>query len=111
MPGSEQDTLIRLLGAGEGGPDGGAISDVVGVAGAGAADAAMLAYAAKLTRTPWRVEPSDVEALRAHGFDDRAIHDTCAVTAYYAFVNRIADGLGVELEDGRDEGARDGDSR
>ena len=36
--------------------------------------------------------------LRGAGFDDRGIHDICAVTAYFAFVNRIADGLGVELE-------------
>jgi alkylhydroperoxidase family enzyme len=40
----------------------------------------------------------DVDALRTQGFNDRAVHDICAVTAYYAFVNRIADGLGVELE-------------
>ncbi len=34
-----------------------------------------------------------------------ATHDICAVTAYYAFVNRIADGPGVELEEtGNDRG-------
>lgn len=44
---------------------------------------------------------TDVEALRQHGFDDRAIHDLCAVVAYFAFVNRIADGLGVDLEPAR----------
>jgi alkylhydroperoxidase family enzyme len=32
------------------------------------------------------------------GFDDEGIHDACAIIAYFAFVNRIADGLGVELE-------------
>lgn len=58
----------------------------------------MLDYAVKLTRTPWAVEAKDVEALRGAGFDDRAIHDICAITSYFAFVNRIADGLGVELE-------------
>lgn len=42
--------------------------------------------------------PEDVEALREAGFDDRAIHDAAAVTGYFAFVNRLADGLGVELE-------------
>lgn len=47
----------------------------------------------------WRVTAERVAALRGAGFDDRAIHDICAVTAYYAFVNRIADGLGVELEE------------
>lgn len=63
------------------------------------ADRAMLDYAARLTLTPGEIRDTDVDALRASGFDDRAIHDICAVTAYYAFVNRIADGLGVELED------------
>ena len=58
----------------------------------------MLGYAAKLTRTPGEMERADVDALRAHGFDDLAIHDICLVTGYFAFVNRIADGLGVELE-------------
>lgn len=64
-------------------------------------DRVILDYAAKLTRTPEAIDSGDVEALRGHGFDDRAIHDICAITAYYAFVNRIADGLGVEVEDGR----------
>ena len=65
-----------------------------------AADRVLLAYADKLTRTPWSIEAGDVAALRAAGFDDRAIHDACAIVGYFAFVNRIADGLGVELEDG-----------
>jgi uncharacterized protein YciW len=52
----------------------------------------------QLTRTPSDIAPDDVERLRDAGFDDRAIHDISAITAYYAFVNRIADGLGVELE-------------
>ena len=64
----------------------------------GPADLAMLDYALKLTRTPGRMSPEDVEILRGHGFDDRAVHDLCAVTSYFAFLNRIADGLGVELE-------------
>jgi uncharacterized peroxidase-related enzyme len=58
----------------------------------------MLDYAVKLTRTPSDVSAQDITALREHGLNDRAIHDLCAVTAYFAFVNRIADGLGVELE-------------
>jgi uncharacterized peroxidase-related enzyme len=65
------------------------------------ADRAMLAYAAKLTRSPAEMCSEDAAALRAAGFDDRAIHDICAITAYFAFVNRIADGLGVELEEPR----------
>ena len=60
----------------------------------------MLDYSARLTRTPSTVSAEDVERLRRAGFDDRGIHDICAIVAYYAFVNRIADGLGVELEAG-----------
>ncbi len=58
----------------------------------------MLDYAVKLTQAPGDMIEADVSSLRAQGFDDRAIHDICVITAYYAFVNRIADGLGVELE-------------
>lgn len=58
----------------------------------------MLDYADKLTRTPWDVAAADVGALRKHKWDDRAIHDMALVAGYLAFVNRIADGLGVELE-------------
>jgi uncharacterized peroxidase-related enzyme len=64
-----------------------------------AADRAMLDYAAKLTRTPTEMNQSDVDNLRSTGFTQAAILDICQVTAYFAFVNRIADGLGVELED------------
>ena len=58
----------------------------------------MLDYALKLTHTPGAMTAVDVDELRRAGFDDRAIHDICAITAYFAYVNRIADGLGVELE-------------
>lgn len=64
-----------------------------------AADRAMLDYAAKLTRAPWEMVEADVAALRAQGFSDRSILDIAQVTAYYAYVNRIADGLGLSLED------------
>lgn len=70
-------------------------------AGLDPADRAMLDYAAKLTRQPGAMEPSDVEALRSAGFSDRAILDINQVTGYYAYVNRLADGLGVELEEGK----------
>jgi uncharacterized peroxidase-related enzyme len=62
------------------------------------ADRAMLEYAETLTRTPSAIGAADIERLRQHGFDDRAIHDLCAIVAYFAFVNRIADRLGVEVE-------------
>ncbi len=61
-------------------------------------DRAMLDYAAKLTLTPGDMAEADVEKLRAAGFSDRAILDIAQITAYYAYVNRLADGLGVSLE-------------
>ena len=62
------------------------------------ADLAMLMYADKLTCTPNQMKQADVDALRAVGFNDHGVHDICTVAAYFGFVNRIADGLGVELE-------------
>ena len=62
-------------------------------------DRTILDYAVKLTRSPGDITPEDVVPLRTHGLDDVAIHDLVSVTAYFAFVNRIADGLGVALED------------
>ncbi len=59
----------------------------------------MLDYALKVTRDPATVAREDVEALRSVGFGDRAILDICQIACYYAYVNRLADGLGVDLED------------
>ncbi len=64
------------------------------------ADRAMLDYTVKLTKTPAEIVRADVDGLAAHGFTERAILDICQVAAYFAFVNRLADGLGVELEEG-----------
>ena len=63
------------------------------------ADQAMLTYVEKLTLTPWEMVEADVVALREAGFSDAGILDINQVTAYYAYVNRLADGLGVELEE------------
>ena len=59
---------------------------------------AMLDYAVKLTKTPWEMEQEDVDKLREEDFSDGAILDINQITGYYNFVNRLADGLGVELE-------------
>ena len=59
---------------------------------------AMLDYAVKLTRNPGGMESTDVDELRRVGLTDSEILDVCQVTCYYNYVNRLADGLGVELE-------------
>jgi uncharacterized peroxidase-related enzyme len=63
-----------------------------------ATDRVLLDYAAKLTASPQKMTATDVQDLRDVGWNDRAIHDVCTIAAYFNFVNRIADGLGVELE-------------
>jgi uncharacterized peroxidase-related enzyme len=68
------------------------------VAGLSARRVAMLSYAEKLTMRPSGMVEHDVTALRDVGFSDRDILDICEVVGYYAYVNRIADGLGVPTE-------------
>jgi len=59
---------------------------------------ALLRYAVALTRTPAAVREEHVAALRAAGLTDADILGLAEVTAYYAYANRIVDGLGVRLE-------------
>jgi uncharacterized peroxidase-related enzyme len=63
-----------------------------------AAHHALLDFAVKLTREPWACREADIARLREAGWSDSAILDLTLVVGYFAFVNRIADGLGVTLE-------------
>jgi len=58
----------------------------------------MLRYAEKLTRFPSEMQRADVDALKELGFSDADVLAIAEVTAYYAYANRIADGLGVQIE-------------
>lgn len=62
------------------------------------ADRAMLDFAVKLAREPRAVTRADVDALRAAGFDDTAVHDIVQITGFFSYYNRLADGLGIEPE-------------
>ncbi len=77
-------------------------------AGLGGKRTAMVGYAVKLTDTPEEMNEADVATLRAVGFLDRDIHDIAEVVSYYAYVNRIADGLGVSVETWLDAAADEG---
>jgi uncharacterized peroxidase-related enzyme len=61
-------------------------------------DVAMLEYARKLTLHPSEVQKADVEGLRSAGFKDAEILDVALFVAYCNFENRLASGLGVEIE-------------
>ena len=63
-----------------------------------AADHALCAFGAKLTHDQHACCKADLDALRAHGFDDRALHDATQVIAYFNYVSRVADALGLEPE-------------
>ena len=62
-------------------------------------DRALCEYAAKLTHHPHQMTPQDLDILRSHGLDDRAISDAVQVISYFNYINRLADALGVEPED------------
>jgi uncharacterized peroxidase-related enzyme len=59
------------------------------------ADRAMLDYAVKLTAAAYRMTAADVDALRAVGFDDRGVLQITLIAAWFNYINRVADALGV----------------
>lgn len=59
---------------------------------------ALLAYTEKLTREPRSCGATDIERLREAGWSDRAIHDAAQICAYFNYINRVAEALGVEPE-------------
>ena len=62
-------------------------------------DRSLCEYACRLTHQPAEMSPADLDILREHGLDDRAIHDATQVTAYFNYITRVAEALGVEPED------------
>jgi uncharacterized peroxidase-related enzyme len=59
---------------------------------------ALCDFAVALTRAPASVGQADVDVLRGHGWSDEAIHDAIQVIGYFNYVNRVADGVGIEDE-------------
>ena len=45
---------------------------------------------------------TDIHDLRAVGLTDEQILSTVAITCVFNFMNRLADGLGVEIPEGRE---------
>jgi uncharacterized peroxidase-related enzyme len=58
----------------------------------------IIEFAAKTTNEAYSVDKSYIDNLRSHGFTDDMVHDVVQVTAYFNYINRLADALGVELE-------------
>ena len=60
---------------------------------------AILEFAEKVTLAAYTVQPSDLDLLRSHGLDDETIFDVVEIVGFFNSINRIADALGIELED------------
>lgn len=72
-----------------------------------APDRALCEFAEKLTRAPWTIASEDVDTLRRQGFGDEDVNDAAQVVSFFNYINRIADGLGVDLEPGMTQKAED----
>ena len=60
---------------------------------------AMLEFAEKLTLHPGEMKEDDVKSLREIGFGDEEILSITLITNYFNFVNRVANGLGVDFSE------------
>jgi uncharacterized peroxidase-related enzyme len=58
----------------------------------------MLDYVVKITKDATKVWKDDHERLRAAGFDDKAILQITLIAAWFNYINRVADALGVGRE-------------
>ena len=58
----------------------------------------MLDYVVKITKDATKVWKDDHEGLRAAGFDDKAILQITLIAAWFNYINRVADALGVGRE-------------
>jgi len=63
------------------------------------ADRAMLAYVELLALKPHTSTADHLEALRQASFSDEEIFEIVMVAAYYALRCRMADGLGVDVDE------------
>ena len=63
------------------------------------ADRVLCDYAMKLTLSPGDTGEADLDSLRKEGFDDEALTIAVQVIGYFNYINRIADGLGVDPEE------------
>ncbi|HKI19143.1 MAG TPA: hypothetical protein VKA15_14750 [Isosphaeraceae bacterium] len=58
----------------------------------------MIEYVVKLTKDATKVSPLDHERLRGVCFDDRAVLQITLIAAWFNYINRVADALGVGRE-------------
>jgi len=65
----------------------------------------MIVYARKLTREPWTMTEADLDSLRGTGLSEEQTLDVVLVACLFNFMTRLADGLGVDIEEGKGKAA------
>ncbi len=73
-----------------------------------ARDRALCAIAEKLSATPTRMTEEDWQPLRDLGFDDEACLEIAHVVGLFNYLTRLADGLGLQLDEGTREASETG---
>ncbi len=63
----------------------------------------MFDFAVKLTHDPSSMSEADVETTKGLGLSDERILSVVLITCLFNFMTRLADGLGVEVQEGRQE--------
>ncbi|PYT63880.1 MAG: peroxidase [Acidobacteria bacterium] len=58
-------------------------------------DRTMLEYVVKLTKDATQCSREDIAKLRKAGFDDRGILQITLIAAWFNYINKVADALGV----------------
>ena len=60
---------------------------------------AMCEFAKKLPENPSKVNKKDIELLKSYDLSDKDISQIVQIIAYFNYINRVADGLGLEPEE------------
>ena len=58
----------------------------------------MIDFALRLTREPAAIRREDIDSLKGVGFSDEQVVDIVLIACVFNFMDRLADGLGVELD-------------
>jgi uncharacterized peroxidase-related enzyme len=59
---------------------------------------ALCDFAVRLTHQPASMDEEQVNRLRREGWSDAAVHDAIQVVAYFNYINRVAEAVGIEGE-------------
>ncbi len=56
-------------------------------------------FAEKLTLSPGNINENDIKKVKKYGYSDKEISEIVQIISYFNYINRVADGLGLEPEE------------